>query len=359
MAKELVLIFEDEIDIAEDLKNIMEDEGFDTLVAYTMEDAFALIQEHGQEIQLALLDIQQEVPLVKDAGVLIATELYNVKPTPTIFLTAHPEQFADVLKLKPAHFFEKGVTDIASQIPRAARLAISNHYAGADDTSEDDGNEASEDDPPQTADVGKKVEEIKPHPPAKKICLKLRKGTGLGSEKYLDKTTSLDKEALEKKEWKIVDDATELKDLKRKINDHYIPFEFLIVNIADIVSFSSYSGSEIRYCRFNNEKTLEDIGVFSRKCSVRGTKISILTRQNTSKDYLLENIEAIKLYREVVSRSPDTTFIEYNRGSYINMDCVTRFDSDRVYHSDEEYYLLSTSGYSILLKAFPHIKTKS
>lgn len=87
MRKVSVLIVEDELIIAEDLKDILENLGYNVCgLAISAREALALLEEHAPD--LALLDIQ--IKGGKD-GIELAQQIRNQYKVPFVFLTSHAD----------------------------------------------------------------------------------------------------------------------------------------------------------------------------------------------------------------------------------------------------------------------------
>ncbi len=125
-----VLVLDDEIFIANDIRDILEDEGYDVIKTSRAKDAIDTMNNTNSP-DLALLDIELQYDDIN--GIEVARQILKKKSIPIIFLTAHSEKYyEEAKKVGPANFFDKGATDLSVQLPKSIDLAIRNYLAEED-----------------------------------------------------------------------------------------------------------------------------------------------------------------------------------------------------------------------------------
>lgn len=135
-----ILLLEDEPHIALDVANILRDEGYQVTTTLTAKAALAAMEKKDNLPDIAILDIDLETcrevagrPVDKHfAGIEVAKEITKIRSIPIVFLTAYaddPKIYEKAKAVCPVAFFDKGVTDITRDLPRAIDLAINNHIS--------------------------------------------------------------------------------------------------------------------------------------------------------------------------------------------------------------------------------------
>ena len=105
MKEARIIIVEDEVLIAEFLKDVLEDQGFKTIdLAHDYDTALSMLKQHSYE--LAFLDIQLNSEL---KGIELGSEISKTTKIPFIYLTAHSANgiMEKALATKPNAFLTK------------------------------------------------------------------------------------------------------------------------------------------------------------------------------------------------------------------------------------------------------------
>jgi DNA-binding response OmpR family regulator len=92
--KQLILVVDDDINIAKLVKLYLEKDGYETLVAYDGEEALAQFREN--EVDLILLDVM----LPKIDGITVCQRIREVSNVPIIMLTAKGDDMDKILGLE-------------------------------------------------------------------------------------------------------------------------------------------------------------------------------------------------------------------------------------------------------------------
>lgn len=124
MQKFTILILEDEPFIAEELREIAEENGYKVILAHTSEEALSAIST--QKIHLALLDIKLEGETID--GIDIAKVIREKQNIPILFLTAYANDATIEERAKAIHyasFLEKGTFDLSEQLDEKLEESIS------------------------------------------------------------------------------------------------------------------------------------------------------------------------------------------------------------------------------------------
>lgn len=91
-----ILIVDDDIDIAQLVSDSLEDEGFQTHICTTGEDAIEYVGENGKDISLITLDIM----LPGESGLEVCKNIRNSVSCPIIFVSAKGKTIDTVLGLE-------------------------------------------------------------------------------------------------------------------------------------------------------------------------------------------------------------------------------------------------------------------
>lgn len=324
-----IFLFEDEIYIATDMSQILENEGFDVCMVHSLADAMDRIKKDGATFDIALLDIKQEMPLIEDAGIQIAQAFNKLKSNfPVIFLTAYPDSFVKSLDVHPVNFFDKGITDIERAIPRAIRLAINNLY-----------NDNTDPDVPDPANNA--ISSTFPG----KLCIKVRKNPD--SCIYSRKVAPSGSQNMSN--WELVMDDHKCEEILRLIDKNDLAadqiFDFILISPAEIVRFEFNTKKEERYREFMENN--RSMGVYHSKVEVNF--LTVYTHEGAP--FNLENYSAVQ-FKDIIKKiAPDTSFIQYDRGKYVNPTFIKKFDASKIFIG-EKFYKVSASGYAELREAF-------
>lgn len=119
-----ILVVEDQVAVATDIKSELNDMGFNNVVVhYNCESAIKEIKAGSRVPDLAILDIN--LGKGKKTGIEMAEFLNGKKIIPIIYLTGEPtdENFQNALLTYPAHFLEKPFK--AKKLKRSIDLATS------------------------------------------------------------------------------------------------------------------------------------------------------------------------------------------------------------------------------------------
>ena len=123
MGRPQVLIVEDELITANDIKETIEKDGFEVChMVRTGEKAIILAREHMPDIIIMDIHLAGEI-----TGIEAAKEILRIKKVPILFLTANDDQktISEVKKINPAGFLTKPLR--ISDFTTNMAIAINNH----------------------------------------------------------------------------------------------------------------------------------------------------------------------------------------------------------------------------------------